>query len=190
MSATCALGGERRVAAGEDQAQAVVAAPAPTSSAGIVTRRAAARPGVPVVAGGLAPDPVDRAVAGRRDDPPGRVRRHAALRPALERDGEGVLDRLLGEVDVAEEADQGGDGAPALLRGRPVRPPPHSVPAAQDAGSSWKGRTSTGALAGDGALAAQLSAASRSATLMIQKPPSCSLVSANGPSVVQHARRP
>src|ERR1035438_9858746 len=51
-------------------------------------------------------------------------------------------------------------------------------------GSSWNGRTSTGAPQAADPLAAQSRAASRSATLMTQKPPSCSLVSANGPSVV------
>ena len=38
-----------------------------------------------------------------------------AVRPPLEGDDEGLLDRLLGEVDVAEEADQGGDGPAELL---------------------------------------------------------------------------
>ena len=53
----------------------------------------------------LAPDPVDRAVARRRDDPgaagspatPSRGQRSAAI-------DEGVLDRVLGEVEVAEDA--------------------------------------------------------------------------------------
>src|SRR5215831_15480908 len=50
--------------------------------------------------------------------------------------------------------------------------------------TSWNGRTSTGAPQASEPLAAQVSAASRSGTLMTQNPPSCSLVSANGPSVV------
>src|SRR6267154_6792184 len=49
---------------------------------------------------------------------------------------------------------------------------------------SWNGRTSTGAPQAADPLAAHSSAASRSAAVMTQKPPSCSLVSANGPSVV------
>src|SRR5215831_8156100 len=49
---------------------------------------------------------------------------------------------------------------------------------------SWNGRTSTGAPQASEPLAAQASAASRSGAVMTQKPPSCSLVSANGPSVV------
>src|SRR5215470_5356946 len=49
---------------------------------------------------------------------------------------------------------------------------------------SWNGRTSTGAPQASDPLAAQASAASRSGAVMTQNPPSCSLVSANGPSVV------
>ncbi len=51
----------------------------------------------------LGADPVDRAVACRGDDPGRRVGRHAALRPALERDEERVLHGLLGTVEVAED---------------------------------------------------------------------------------------
>src|SRR6266545_4606715 len=51
-------------------------------------------------------------------------------------------------------------------------------------GTSWNGRTSTGAPQAVDPLPAHSSAASKSAALMTQKPPSCSLVSANGPSVV------
>jgi hypothetical protein len=53
---------------------------------------------------------VDRPAAGRERDPGRRVRRHAVARPALERDDERVLDRLLGAVEVPERAGQGGDG--------------------------------------------------------------------------------
>jgi len=57
---------------------------------------------------------VDRAIArGRRDPRPG-VRRYATVGPDLERSDEGVLDRLLGEVEVAEDADQRRD-RPSLL---------------------------------------------------------------------------
>jgi hypothetical protein len=37
------------------------------------------------------------------------------VRPALRRDREGLLRGLLGEVEVAEEADQGGKDAPPLV---------------------------------------------------------------------------
>jgi hypothetical protein len=65
-------------------------------------------------AGRLTTDPVDRAVARRRDDPRAGVVRDAVARPALERDDERVLDRLLGAVEVAERARQGRDRLPGL----------------------------------------------------------------------------
>ena len=62
----------------------------------------------------LAAEPVDRAVAGDPRDPGAGVVGDAVARPALERDREGVLNRVLGEVEVAEDADQGGDRPPRL----------------------------------------------------------------------------
>src|SRR5882724_9304482 len=90
---------------------------------------------VPGLPGGFPADPVDGAVAGGGDDPGAGVGREFG--PLLQRDGERVLDRLLGEADVTEEADQGCH-APAVLG--PV-----------DAGEihqlkSSKGRTSSGAM--------------------------------------------
>jgi hypothetical protein len=41
-------------------------------------------------------------------------------RPPLRRDGERLLDGLLGEVEVAEEADQGGEDTPPLLAEDPL----------------------------------------------------------------------
>jgi hypothetical protein len=57
----------------------------------------------------LAPQPVDRPVARRRDDPGGGVVGQPALGPALERDQERVLDRLLGAIEIAEDAGEDGD---------------------------------------------------------------------------------
>src|SRR4029078_5295924 len=59
--------------------------------------------------------PVDGPVARGRRDPRARVRRDAALGARLESDDERVLDRLLGEVEVAEHADERRD-RPTLLR--------------------------------------------------------------------------
>jgi hypothetical protein len=58
--------------------------------------------------------PVDGAVAGGGRDPRPGVDRDAAIRPGLEGADEGVLDGLLGEVEVAGDPDQRGD-RPALL---------------------------------------------------------------------------
>jgi hypothetical protein len=62
-----------------------------------------------------APQPVDRAVARDGDHPRGGIARDAGLRPARERRRKRVLDRLLGDVPVADGADQGRDRPPELL---------------------------------------------------------------------------
>jgi hypothetical protein len=63
----------------------------------------------------VAPDVIDGAVARRRDEPRARTGRNAVARPALGGDRERLLRDLLGEVEVAKEADQGGhDAAPFL----------------------------------------------------------------------------
>ena len=59
----------------------------------------------------LAPDPVDRPVPGNRGEPGNRVDRDALALPALRRDRERLLSGLLGNVEVAKEADQRGQNA-------------------------------------------------------------------------------
>ena len=54
----------------------------------------------------ITPDAVDGAVACRRLQPGPRVVRYAVARPAFGGDRERLLCGLLGEVEVAEEADQ------------------------------------------------------------------------------------
>jgi hypothetical protein len=49
--------------------------------------------------------PIDRAEATRRNQPRSRAGRHAFFGPALDRRRERILQRLLGEIEVAEEAD-------------------------------------------------------------------------------------
>ena len=58
---------------------------------------------------------IDRAVARDGEDPRRRVTRHAVARPALGRRRERVLDGLLGEVPVADGADQRRDRPPEVL---------------------------------------------------------------------------
>jgi len=59
--------------------------------------------------GAVAADPVDRPVARGRHQPCARVVRHALSRPALGCDRERLLSGLLGQLEAAEEADQGGE---------------------------------------------------------------------------------
>ena len=74
--------------------------------------------------GVFAAQSIDGAVSRRGQQPgDGRVR-HAVARPALRGDGECFLGGLFGDVDIAEEADEGPRTRP-ILRGRR---PPESLP--------------------------------------------------------------
>ena len=55
--------------------------------------------------------PIDRAEPARGNQPGPRAGRHTLDRPTLERRRERILKRLLGEIEVAEQADQGGQDA-------------------------------------------------------------------------------
>ncbi len=63
----------------------------------------------------LAPNPVDGRVPGRRDDPGAGIARRSVARPALGRADEGVLYRVLGEVEVTEDAAEDRDRARTLV---------------------------------------------------------------------------
>ena len=54
----------------------------------------------------LPADPVDRLVASDIDQPGARIGRRIGGGPALQRDREGILQRVLGEIEIADEADQ------------------------------------------------------------------------------------
>ena len=99
---------QRRMAAGEDQPQAVVLDALRIGKRGgvvhgdvggrarFVERREAL----------LAPEAVDRLESPCRHQPRPRVRRHAFARPLFERGPERVVQRLLRHVEVAEQPDQ------------------------------------------------------------------------------------
>ena len=93
----------------------------------------------------VAAQAVDRAVAGRDRQPRARVRRRAVARPAFGGDRERLLGGFLGEVEVAEEADQvGEDAAPLvtedLLEQRlPLHQRPHLDRAAHPRGRDPRG---------------------------------------------------
>jgi hypothetical protein len=63
----------------------------------------------------VAAEAVDRAVPRRRDQPRARVRGRPLLRPPCSGDRERLLGGFLGEIEVAEEADQRGEDAPPLV---------------------------------------------------------------------------
>ena len=110
---------QRRMAAGEDQPQPVVG----ELGLGLVVDllRAGREPLQALqdllldLQRALAPQAVDRLVARDEGDPGPGVLGRAVGRPALERDHEGLLHRLLGEVEVTEDADQTRDRPPRLV---------------------------------------------------------------------------
>jgi hypothetical protein len=63
----------------------------------------------------LAPDPVDCRVARSRDDPRARVGGSSVARPSLGCADESILHRVLGEVEVTEDAAEDRDRAGALV---------------------------------------------------------------------------
>jgi hypothetical protein len=81
----------------------------------------------------VAADPIDGAVARRRGEPGAGIRGSTLPRPALGRNRERLLRGFLGEVEVAEEADERSEDAAPLV-------PEDGVELAQ---RSTTGRTST-----------------------------------------------
>ncbi len=119
----------------------------------------------------VAAQAVDRAVAGGDRQPGTRIGRHAVAGPPLRGDRERLLSGLLGEVEVAEEADQAREDAAPLVAEDLLeqRLPPYL---------STNGRTSTAPpIRAAGILAAIARAASRSSTSTTMKPPTCSFAS-------------
>src|SRR3989454_999642 len=95
---------KRRVAAGEDQAQPVV-----LDRFRLGRLLGGERLGMVLfqrIEARAAADRVDRLEAAGGDEPGARIRRHAFLRPLLERRAERFAQRLLGEVEIAEQPHQ------------------------------------------------------------------------------------
>nr|QPG01998.1 hypothetical protein WM98B_00145 [Acinetobacter nosocomialis] len=98
------LGRQHRMAAGEDQPQAVIL---DAVVVGLFARQVG--PVIEVV-NEIEPCPpsqaVDRLEAAGRHQPGARIGRHTLSRPLLERDTKGIVQRLLREIEVAEQANQ------------------------------------------------------------------------------------
>lgn len=101
---------------------------------------------MPVRARRLATEAVDRSVARGGDDPSRRAGRQSGRRPPFDGCRERVLDGLLGNVDIAEDPDQDGDGATVLLAEYMFNLGGSEARRAwyQSSASSWNGRTSIG----------------------------------------------
>jgi hypothetical protein len=63
----------------------------------------------------LPAQPVDRRVPRSRDDPSAGIGGNAVAGPSLRRPDEGVLNRVLGEIEVTEDAAEDRDRAGALV---------------------------------------------------------------------------
>jgi hypothetical protein len=100
---------ERGVAAGEDEAEAIV------FNFGIaIAFRLGNKPlqfRIAFAKTGVASQPVDGFMAGRADDPRARIRRYAAAIPLRESGGESLLHHVFGEIEVLQEADERGQNA-------------------------------------------------------------------------------
>jgi hypothetical protein len=102
------VGRERRVAAGEDEPQPIVL------DALVLARRARVGDRLDLLGDvvewhveACAPaNPVDRLEPPRRNQPRARVGRDAVARPLLDRGGERVVQGLLRDVEIAEQADE------------------------------------------------------------------------------------
>ena len=106
---------ERRMAAGEDQPQPIVRDGAVVDLVLLARGHERLELAHLVLERPGAPDPVDGLVPRRGRDPGARVARQPTLRPDLERDQERILDGFLGEVEVAEDADERRDRPSRLL---------------------------------------------------------------------------
>ena len=171
-----AVGVEHRVAAREDQAQAVVVdtrRPALLAVLHLVDLMAALeRVGVTLAARPrrLSGETVEGAAARDRVHPPGRVGGPTVDRPAFRSQQPRVLQAVLGEREVAERADQRGEGRwPECSRTAPSKRARSSLPVRRQrstaAGISSTGRTSTVPVLAPGILAASSCARSSVATL-------------------------
>ncbi len=162
------------MAAGEDQTESVVRERLLVESG--LEERGRGRPardlGALGVEARIATQAVDRLVARGRDEPRAGPLGHAVLGPAIERDGERFLQHLLGQIEVAEEADQGGERARALVlvQGTDVHVAARSLDdraatgrsAQSTGGVSMIGRTSIEPMRADGMRAPMAIAWSRS----------------------------
>jgi hypothetical protein len=109
-----ALGGERGMAAGEDERQAVVGDGGHVLLLFGQRLEAAEELGL-ALEDAVSPDAIDGTIASGRDDPGAGRARHAVARPALESRGERVLNRVLGEFEVTEGASEDRDRTSPFL---------------------------------------------------------------------------
>src|SRR5205814_4023268 len=129
-------------------------------------------------------DGVESGVAPDEDQPGRRIAGRAVAGPVLERAQAGLLERLLGGVQVAEVTQEGPQGPGPGRSQRQIDPAQLAHVFSTPGRYIWMGRTSKAPLLLE-ALPSSLAAsraASSEAHSTTKKPRSCSLVSAKGPS--------
>ena len=110
------LAAQRRMAAGEQQRQAIIGLHRSTGlDAGVECGGLAGQLLHPLAIAGLAAQPIDGLASRGGHQPGARVARDAVDGPVLEGAHGGVLHELLGEVPVAEDAHERSGQAPALV---------------------------------------------------------------------------
>jgi len=115
------LGGQGRVATGEDQPKSVIRHRSHLLRSRSLRMLVEHREIVEQLAASDVPaQPVDRAPPRRRGDPAARVRWYAVPRPDAKRQRERILDCVLGDLDLPEDPDQGGDRPAGLLAEDPA----------------------------------------------------------------------
>jgi hypothetical protein len=115
------LGPESRMTAGEYQSQAIVPEHLVVIGflrpGGIGSRRL---PQNQVPKSNVAADSIDSLVPSNVNQPGARIVGYASLRPAFEGRGKSFLPRLLGQIEISQETDQGRKD-PACLPGEDLR---------------------------------------------------------------------
>ena len=102
------------MAAREDESQAIVLDGLALPRRHGIDERIDVLAGTPRVGPRAPPDRVDGLETSRGHEPRSGIGRHAVARPLLERGPERVVQRLLGAIEVAEQADQRGQDAARL----------------------------------------------------------------------------
>ena len=105
------------MAAGEDQPQHVVVERGVTDLVGgrCVKQQFVREFALLAAKRDLPANPVDRLVAPHIDQPCPRIGRRIGLGPALQRHRDRILQRVLGKIEIADEADQRGQHASRLV---------------------------------------------------------------------------
>src|SRR6185437_4485934 len=142
------------------------------------------------IVAGASSHAVDRFEASGRDEPGSRIGRYTVMWPLLRRRCESFVQGFFGCIEIAKQTNQCGQHVTRLGTIDFFHPLSHLFQRFVAHGEfgyaqpcSLRGRTSTLPKRAAGNCAATRIASFKSGTSIMRNPPSCSVVSANGPSV-------